>query len=120
MLLFFILRINNQIYYSHTKRYQCMVNQQILPSYLVVGYLRAFIDRAIVLSMFMLSFIFVIVLKESVQVFFIICLYMYCRLRSSYQRRDPINRCNPATFVCLSQARTWISNIICSGLICVQ
>jgi hypothetical protein len=70
--------------------------------------------------MFRLSYIFVIVLKESVQVFFIICLYMYCRWRSSYQRGDPINRCNPATFLCLSQARIWISKVICSGLICVQ
>jgi hypothetical protein len=36
---------------------------------------------------------------------------------------DPINRFNPATFLCLSQARTWISNVICwhsCGLFCVQ
>jgi hypothetical protein len=32
----------------------------------------------------------------------------------------PINRFNPATFVCLSQARTWISNVICRGLFYVQ
>ena len=29
---------------------------------------------------------------------------------------DPINRFNHITFLCLSQARTWISNIICCGL----
>jgi hypothetical protein len=27
---------------------------------------------------------------------------------------------NPATFLCLSQARTWISNVICHSLFCVQ
>ena len=26
---------------------------------------------------------------------------------------DPIKQCNPATFLCLSQAKTWISNVIC-------
>jgi hypothetical protein len=26
---------------------------------------------------------------------------------------------NPTTFLCLSQARTWISNVICSDLFCV-
>jgi hypothetical protein len=29
---------------------------------------------------------------------------------------DPVNQFNPATFLFLSQARTWISNVICSGL----
>ena len=29
---------------------------------------------------------------------------------------DPIDRFNLATFLCLSQARTWISTVICSGL----
>ena len=33
---------------------------------------------------------------------------------------DQHNRCNPATFVCLSQAKTWISNVICRGLFYVQ
>ena len=33
---------------------------------------------------------------------------------------DPINLFNPATCLCLSQARTWISNIICPGLVCVH
>jgi hypothetical protein len=28
----------------------------------------------------------------------------------------PINRFNSATFLCLSQARTWISNVTCHGL----
>ena len=44
--------------------------------------------------------------------FFIVCIYiytkMYCCLRSSYQEGS------------LSQARTWISNVICHGLFCVQ
>jgi len=38
-----------------------VLNQQILPSLLVVSDLQAFIDPTIVLAMFMLSFIFVIV-----------------------------------------------------------
>ena len=33
---------------------------------------------------------------------------------------DPIHLFNPATCLCLSQARTWISNIICPGLVCVH
>jgi len=49
--------------------------------------------------------------------FFIICLYRYCRWRSSYQECwDPINRFNNAIFVCPSRARNWISNAICHGL----
>ena len=31
--------------------------------------------------------------------------------------RDLINWFNPATYVCLSQTRTWISNVIWHGLI---
>ena len=33
---------------------------------------------------------------------------------------DPIYPFNPATFLCLSQARTSISIVICHGLFCVQ
>ena len=33
---------------------------------------------------------------------------------------DAINRFNTGTCLCLSQARTWISNVICNGLFCVQ
>jgi hypothetical protein len=44
--------------------------------------------------------------------------------KNSYQEGedwDPINWLNPATFVCLSLARTSISNIICHILLfCVQ
>ena len=29
---------------------------------------------------------------------------------------EPINQFNPATYLCLSQARTWISIVICCGL----
>ena len=39
---------------------------------------------------------------------------MHCRWRSSL---DPFNRFNSATQQCLSQARTWISSIICRGLL---
>ena len=33
---------------------------------------------------------------------------------------DPINWYNPATFLCLSQARTWISNVICRSVSSVK
>ena len=46
---------------------------------------------------------------------------MYCHWRSSYQEGGgPINQVNLHTFLCLSKARTWISNIIYSGLFCAQ
>jgi hypothetical protein len=32
---------------------------------------------------------------------------------------DTIKRFNAATFLCLSQARTWIFNVICHGVFCV-
>ena len=32
----------------------------------------------------------------------------------------PINQFNPATFLCLLEAKTWISNVICCGLCYVQ
>jgi hypothetical protein len=51
-----------------------------------------------------------------------ITLYLYCHWRSNYQERGggeggPIN---PATFLSLLQARTWISNTIFHGLCYVQ
>ena len=33
---------------------------------------------------------------------------------------DPINWFDPTTSLCLSEARTWISNVICRGFVCVQ
>ena len=38
---------------------------------------------------------------------------------SKGEGRDHINWFNLAIFMCLSQARTWISNVICYGLSCV-
>ena len=32
----------------------------------------------------------------------------------------PISLFNPVTFLCLSQARVWIPNVICHGLLCVH
>jgi hypothetical protein len=46
-MIFFVLRV-------------LVFNQQIFPSYLVVSYLQAFIDHAIVLPMFFLSFIVIV------------------------------------------------------------
>jgi len=45
--------------------------------------------------------------------------YIYISLEIQLSRGegwDPINWLNPVTFLCLSQARTWISNIIFRGL----
>jgi hypothetical protein len=42
---------------------------------------------------------------------------MYCRWGSNYQEDgDPINQYSPASFWCLSQVRTWISNAISRGV----
>ena len=61
--------------------------------------------------------------SKSIQVFFIVCLCVL-PLEIQISRRegwDPINQFNPTTSVCLSQARTWISNIICGGdFFCAQ
>ena len=84
--------------------------------------------------------------SESLCRFFIVCLYMYCCLRSSYQEGrieiqlsrgedwDPVIKrgglrssyqegrieipvtCLTLTQCCLFQSTTWISNIICHGL----
>jgi predicted metal-binding membrane protein len=42
------------------------------------------------------------------------------RLYSTMPYWDHIYQFNPATCLCLSQARTWISNVICHGSVCVQ
>jgi len=55
--------------------------------------------------------------------FLIVRLYMYCRWRSSYQERRVghlINQFTPDTlfvYFCLSQDKTWITNVICRGLL---
>ena len=56
---------------------------------------------------------------DTMQVF-ITCLYLYCHWRSNYEEDegcDPIKLFNTATFLCLSQTRTDISNVIyiCCG-----
>jgi hypothetical protein len=53
----------------------------------------------------------------------LICLYMHCRWRSSYQEREgwgPISLLNSATCFGLSEARIWISNVIGCVFFCVQ
>ena len=37
-----------------------------------------------------------------------------------FQGWDLINQVNPAFFVCMLHVRTWISNVICRSLFCVQ
>ena len=54
--------------------------------------------------------------SQSVQVFN--RLFIYVLLFEIHLSLE--NRFNPATFVCLSQDRAQISNIICRGLFCVQ
>ena len=49
-------------------------------------------------------------------------LYIYYRQiqLSREEGWNPIKQFNPTTFLCLSQTRIWISNVICHGLFCVQ
>ena len=85
---------------------------------------------AIVLSMFMLSFILVIVCdlfecKGICTSFFFILFVYICVVIGDPIITDevwnPIHQFNPVTFMCLSQARTLIStDIICHGLFCAQ
>jgi hypothetical protein len=87
-----------------------------------------FFHPAIVLSMFMFSFVFVIAdclfdWMAVSSVFFIINLYLYCRWRTNYQEEqgwDPMNQFKTVTFLCLSRTRTWISNVIYRGLFYFQ
>jgi len=53
--------------------------------------------------------------REFVQVFNRLLIYaLLLEIQSSRgEGCDPINRFNPAIYLCLSQARTWISNDIC-------
>jgi len=83
----------------------------------------------IYLRMFMLSFIYMIdsmwsfLMEVNLWSFLIVCLYMDCGWRSNHggEGLDPIKLFNPSTCLCLSQARTWISNaIIMSCTFCIQ
>ena len=56
--------------------------------------------------------------KTTPRIFYIhvLWLYLFCCWISSYQEVegwDPINLLNTTTFLCLSQARTWITSVIC-------
>ena len=60
--------------------------------------------------------------SKSAQIFFILCLYMYCHWRSIYQKGedcDSINWSNPATCLSMSQSRTYISNVIYVVVFCM-
>ena len=80
----------------------------------------------IVLSRFMLLFMLVILSgifewkRICASVSFLSFFYIYILLLSRRKDLDPINRFNSATLLCLSKARTWISNVICRGLSSVQ
>jgi hypothetical protein len=55
--------------------------------------------------------------------FYSLCFYLYCRWTSNYfewEQWDSIKRCNPATLLCLSQNRIWISIVICHSIFYVQ
>jgi hypothetical protein len=77
--------------------------------------------------MFMLSFIFVTVcclfeLKRIWTFFLIIYLYLNSCWSSNYQEGkpwDPINQFGSVICEFISQARTWIANAICHGLLFV-
>jgi len=91
-------------------------HQQLASSHL----LRPFTDPAIVLFMFMFTFMFVSFWVEGkiYEYFIVFCLYLYCLWRSKYEGDDceSINQFNPAKFVYLSQDRNLISIVI----FCVQ
>jgi len=71
-------------------------------------------------TMFMLSFHFCINIwffsdEANLYWFFIICLYLFCHWRVNYHERggwDAINRFNTANFLCLFQAKIWISYVM--------
>ena len=68
-----------------------MVFNQPDSTFLASSQLITSIDNAIVLSLFMLSFFFVIVCgllkwKQIYVGFFIVCFYRYCHWRSGYQK----------------------------------
>lgn len=57
--------------------------------------------------------------RECMQDFAVVCLYLFCRRRSYYQKGEgwySLNWFNPRQFWCLFKARTWISNVLCCGL----
>jgi len=64
---------------------------------------------------------------ESVQVF-LLFVYIHIDILEIQLSRDheervdcnPIIKFNPSTFLCLSQDRTWISNVICCGFLCLR
>jgi len=73
-----------------------------------------------------LSFIFVIVCglfewKQIYTGFIFVCLYTYSVgdpvIKRGGDGCDHFNQFNTATCLCLFPARTWISNVICRGLI---
>jgi hypothetical protein len=111
--------------------YFCCLNSnglwRIYSTFVASSQLRAFIYTAIILSMFMLSFIFVIVcdLFEWKQICagFISLVYICIVLEIQFPRVEgwvPIIRFNTDTCLCLTQGRTWIFNVLCRGLSCVQ
>ena len=72
------------------------------------------------LSMFFLSFSFVIVCGlfawKQICAGFVSRLFIYVLTFSRVGGWDPFNRFNPAILLCLSQASIWISNVIYCGL----
>jgi hypothetical protein len=106
------------------QRVWSLTNRLYHPSFWSVNYEHSCFNPSIVLSMFMLSFNFVIVcgLFECKQ----ICTGFFYRLPicvlpleiELWKGEDwnPIKRFIPATLVCLTQARTWISKDIWHGL----
>ena len=56
--------------------------------------------------------------------FFLLLIHiLYCRWRTNYQEEqgwDPMNQFKAAGFLCLSRTMTWISNVICCGLVYFQ
>ena len=95
---------------------------QILPSQLKVSYRQTSIDPAIVHVLFMWLFIFVIcglLLVETNLGKFNKIYFLFCHWRSTC--REGLG-CHlsviSATFVCISQTRTWLVKVLCCSYVC--
>ena len=58
--------------------------------------------------------------KLSVKTPLIICFHLILLMTRRGSNEMILNRFNPATFLCLPQAKIWISINKCQGLICIQ
>ena len=90
----------------------CIVCLLISDLWLYFWYLQTFLVSVSYLGCFYVH------LHSKVRGYYWFC-YHHCS-NPELGEGGPINRFNPTAFLCLSQVRTWIYNIICHGLFSVQ